>query len=330
MFLRAATEVLGRLGLQLAGGADVGQQRDVDHEHVVPADLVPDLADGLQEGQRLDVADRAADLGDDDVDVVGRHTTDAVLDLVGDVRDDLHGVAQVLAAPLLGDDRRVHLPCSDIGGAVQVNVEEALVVSDVQVGLGAVVGDEHLAVLERVHGARVDVQVGVELLHGDPQAPRLEQRTQAGGGQALTEGGGDTPGDEDVLGRRGFGRHGQEGAPVVAVWGAYRRGVRRFPEVPSLRFGGFLPTGPRATRVSATRGGRFRPRSAHTSARTTHSTHSIGPVGLPGAARGSPTCVVSCSDTRCRVRPAHGTIPARIPEPRELVSSFRNDNRTDN
>jgi hypothetical protein len=38
-------------------------------------------------------------------------------------------------------------------------------VTDVEVGLGAVLGDEDLAVLERVHGARVHVEVGVELLH---------------------------------------------------------------------------------------------------------------------------------------------------------------------
>lgn len=266
--------VLGRLGLQLARGADVGQQRDVHDEHVVAADLVADLADGLQERQRLDVADRAADLGDDDVDVVGRHAADAVLDLVGDVRDDLDGVAEVLAAPLLGDDLRVDLAGGHVGGPVEVHVEEALVVADVQVGLGTVVGDEHLAVLERVHRARIDVQVRVELLHRDPQAPRLEERTQAGGSQTLAEGRGDTPGDEDVLGRRGCavsqsrGLHGQEGAPVVAVWSACRspcvdlvRNPYAFPGVPSLRFGAFFSTRPRATRVSATAGDRVRPRS---------------------------------------------------------------------
>ena len=58
---------------------------------------------------------------------------------------------------------------------------------DVEVGLGAVLGDEHLTVLERVHGAGVDVEVGVELLHGDRQAPRGEQLTQTAGGQALPE-----------------------------------------------------------------------------------------------------------------------------------------------
>ena len=60
--------VLGRLGLQLAGRADVGHQRDVQEEAVVAADVLAHLAGGLEERQRLDVADRAADLGDHHVD----------------------------------------------------------------------------------------------------------------------------------------------------------------------------------------------------------------------------------------------------------------------
>ena len=179
--------VLGRLGLELAARADVGQQRDVQEEAAVAADLVPDLADGLEEGQALDVAHGAADLGDDDVDLGAGHGEDAGLDLVGDVRDDLHGVAQVLAPPLLGDHARVDLAGGDVRLAVQPDVEEPLVVADVQVGLGAVVGDEDLTVLERVHRARVDVEVRVELLHLDAQAAHLEQTSQAGRGQALAE-----------------------------------------------------------------------------------------------------------------------------------------------
>ena len=64
----------------------------MQEEHVVAAEVVAHLAGRLEERQRLDVADRAADLRDDDVDVLGRLLTHAVLDLVGDVRDDLHGV----------------------------------------------------------------------------------------------------------------------------------------------------------------------------------------------------------------------------------------------
>src|SRR3712207_9031303 len=65
--------------------------------------------------------------------------------------------------------------------------EEALVVTDVEVGLGAVLGDEDLAVLERVHRPGVDVEVGVQLLHGDPEAPAGQQRAQRAGGQPLAE-----------------------------------------------------------------------------------------------------------------------------------------------
>lgn len=40
--------------------------------------------------------------------------------------------------------------------------------SDIEIGLRAVCRDEDLAVLERVHRPRIDVEVGVEFLHGDP------------------------------------------------------------------------------------------------------------------------------------------------------------------
>ena len=82
---------------------------------------------------------------------------------------------------------------------MQVDVDEPLVVPEVEVGLGAVVEDEHLAVLERVHRAGVDVDVRVELLDGDLQSAGLEEAAEGGGGDALAETGGDSPGDEDEL-----------------------------------------------------------------------------------------------------------------------------------
>jgi hypothetical protein len=70
------------------------------------------------------------------------------LDLVGDVRDHLHGGSQVVPAALLLDDVLVDPPGGDVVRLRERLVDEALVVAQVQVGLGAVVGDEHLAVLE--------------------------------------------------------------------------------------------------------------------------------------------------------------------------------------
>ena len=220
--------VLGRLGLELTGGREERHERDVQEEAVVAAHVVADLPRGLQERQRLDVADRPAHLRDHDVRrgavvVGGRHREDAVLDLVGDVRDDLHGVAQVLAAALLGDHRRVDLPGGDVRPAVQVPVEEPLVVADVEVGLGPVLGDEHLAVLERVHRPGVHVEVRVELLHRDPQPAGGEELAEAGRRQTLAEGGGDSSGDEQMT--RGALLHG---------FSAYRRPTGNARAVPPL------------------------------------------------------------------------------------------------
>ena len=92
------TRVLRRLGLGLAGRLQVRDQRQVDVQAVLLADVEGELADRFQERQALDVADGAADLGDDHVDVVGGQLADGRLDLVGDVRDDLDRPAQVVAA----------------------------------------------------------------------------------------------------------------------------------------------------------------------------------------------------------------------------------------
>ena len=66
------------------------------------ADFEDELADRFQKRQTFDVAGGAADFRDDDVGLglVGK-LADPVFDFVGDVRNDLHGVAEVIAAAFL-------------------------------------------------------------------------------------------------------------------------------------------------------------------------------------------------------------------------------------
>ena len=161
-----------------------GNQRQVHVHHVVAPKLHAHLADGLEERQRLDVAHRAADLHHAHVRIA-RAEADAALDLIGDVRNDLHGGAQVVAAPLLGDHALVNAPGGEIAVAARGGAHEALVVSEVEIGLGAVLGDEHFAVLKRTHGARIDVDVGIQLHHRDLEAARLENRAERGAAMPL-------------------------------------------------------------------------------------------------------------------------------------------------
>ncbi|MNQ48179.1 hypothetical protein D3C85_620460 [compost metagenome] len=178
--------VLGRLGLGLAGGGDVRHQGQVHQHRALGADFDAQLADRLEERLRLDVADGTADFHQGDVGIAGA-LDDAALDLVGDMRNHLHGGAQVVAAALLAQ----HVLVDPAGGEVVVlghpRADEALVVAQVEVGFRAVMGDEHFTMLERTHGARIDVDVGVEFQHGDLQPPRLQDSRQGSRGDAFPQ-----------------------------------------------------------------------------------------------------------------------------------------------
>ena len=140
--------MLRRLRLHFAGRGDVRNERQVDEDRVLASDLVTELTDRLEERQRLDVADRSADLDDHDV-VLRSEPLHRRLDLVGDVRNDLHRRAEVFAAPLLRDDVQVDAAGRDVVRLRERAVDEPLVVAEVEIRLGAIVGDEDLAVLER-------------------------------------------------------------------------------------------------------------------------------------------------------------------------------------
>ena len=133
------------------------------------------LADRLDERQAFDVADRAADLANHEVDVVGLVDRE-FLDRVGDVGDYLDGRAEIVAAPLAGDDVAVDAAGGDIVRLARGDAGEALVMAEVEVALRPVVGDVDLAVLIGRHGSRIDVEIGVELADADGIAARLQQR----------------------------------------------------------------------------------------------------------------------------------------------------------
>ena len=204
------------------------------HEHgALGAKLVAELADRLEERQAFDVADGAADLDQDEVEA-GGIADDRLLDRVGDVRDHLDGRAQVVAAALLGDHLGVDAPRGGVVEAVGRHAGEALVVAQVQVGLGAVIGDVDLAVLVGRHRAGIDVQVGVQLAQPHGEAARLEEGAQGGGGDAFAEGGDHAAGDEHVPrhGRPVYGAESGDGKPALAGSRMRQSGVGGSRHVP--------------------------------------------------------------------------------------------------
>src|SRR6185437_6954727 len=167
--------VLRRLCLELAGRGDPRHQGQMNEERPLAPQLVAQLADGFEERQALDVADRAADLAEDEIRVADIRLYE-FLDRIGDVRDDLDRGAEILAAALAPDHRGVDPPGGDAVAAPRGDAGIALVVAEIKIGLGAVIGDEDFAVLIGAHRPRIDIEVGVELPQPDLEAARLQQR----------------------------------------------------------------------------------------------------------------------------------------------------------
>ena len=114
--------------------------------------------------------------------------------------DDLHGGAQVLPPALLVQHVPIDLAGGKVGKFIQVLVNETLIVAQIQIGLRPVLGDVHLAVLVGAHGARIHIDIGIQLLGRHLQSSGLQQTAQGRGGNALAQAGNHAAGDENILG----------------------------------------------------------------------------------------------------------------------------------
>src|SRR5205823_8193822 len=114
-FAELGDGLLRRLGFQLAGRFDEWHVSNMDKNRIVVADFEGKFADGFQKGQALDVARRAADFRNNDVGLglLGQDVN-AVLDLVGDVRNHLYGFPEVFALTLIVEDSLIDLAAGKI------------------------------------------------------------------------------------------------------------------------------------------------------------------------------------------------------------------------
>ena len=198
LLLQQLDTVLRGLCLELLGRADIGHISQVDAD-AATSQLPTQLADGLDKRQRLDVAHGASDLGDDEVILArGAQQLDIALDFVGDMGDDLDRLAQVVATAFLVDDALIDASRRHVVGTRRLDVGEALIVAQVQVGLVAIDGDIAFAVLIGVQRPWVDVDVGVKLLAGHAIAAGEQQAGNARGDNALTQRRHHAAGDKDV------------------------------------------------------------------------------------------------------------------------------------
>ena len=139
--------VLRGLCLQLATGGEIGQKGEMHEDALSARAIMAELADRLKERQPLDIAHGAADFTEHEIDLIFANAQE-LLDFIGDMRDDLNGLAQIVAAPLLFQHVGIDAPRTDRVGNPRGNSGEALVMAKIEIGFGPIIGHEHLAMFK--------------------------------------------------------------------------------------------------------------------------------------------------------------------------------------
>ena len=156
--------MLGGLCLELSRCGKIRDKRYMNEAALMHCKLSLELADGFKEGLGLDIADGAADFNYHDL---GAERSDGPLDaelyLIGDMGDDLNGSALIASAALAVEDCGIDLTGGGIIELCEIFIYKSLVVTDIEVCLGAVIGDENLAVLIRIHRTRVNIEIRIQL-----------------------------------------------------------------------------------------------------------------------------------------------------------------------
>ena len=137
----------------------------MDVQGVLSSLLKTHLTYCLKERLALDVAYGTAYLCDHYIGIcLLSHIVYEAFYLICDIWDYLHCPSQILAVALLGKHVGKHFAGGEVGKLVQVLVDEPLVMAQVKVGLGAVLGDIYLSMLVWAHCSRVHVDVRIKLL----------------------------------------------------------------------------------------------------------------------------------------------------------------------
>ena len=149
------------------------------YAHTVLTQFPFQLANAFDERQRFDIAYCSTDFRDHKVKLVLRSQQLHIsLDLVGDMRNNLHSLAQIIALAFLIYHTLINTTCRNIVRACSRNIQKTFIMSQVQVRFMSVYGYITFTVLIRVQCTRIDINVGVKLLDSNLVTSRLKEFTQ--------------------------------------------------------------------------------------------------------------------------------------------------------
>ena len=154
---------------------------------IFPTNIESKLPDRFQKGKTFNITNGTADFGENNIDIVASQTSDRTFDFVGNVRNDLYRLSAIHSFAFAVEDIAVNFTGRPTAVFGERAVCKAFVVSQIEVGFGAVVENIDFTVLGGTHHSRINIQIGIEFLHADVKTACFEEHTERGGGESFAE-----------------------------------------------------------------------------------------------------------------------------------------------
>ena len=168
--------MLSRLGLKFPSSSKIRYQGQVYGTDAVFRKLPLELAYGLNKGLGLHISYSSTHLGNDYVVFSGlAEKKHSAFDFIRDMRYNLHCPAKVCTLSLLGNHGVIDFSCSHIVRLRGMDAQKALVMTEIKVGLSAILRYITFTVLVWIESSRVNVNIRIELLNSHPKSPGLKK-----------------------------------------------------------------------------------------------------------------------------------------------------------
>ena len=160
--------VLGWLSLKLASGRDIRNQSNMNVQYIVTANFLLDLANSLHKWQGLNITYSTTDFGNNYIcTIAGSHIINTLLNLIGDMRNNLDSLAQIITTALLVKNIPINLTSGNIRAFGQININETLIMAQIQISLSTIISNENLAMLIRAHSTWININIWIKLLNSN-------------------------------------------------------------------------------------------------------------------------------------------------------------------
>ena len=130
-------------------------------QHVFRFHIKPELSNGFQKRQALDITNRTADFANDNIDTLP-HFTDMALDFICYVRNNLNRSTQIITTPFFLNNIMINFPSGHVVHTAHFSLGEPFVMSQVKIRFRPIIRHKDFPMLERIHRSGIDVYIRVQ------------------------------------------------------------------------------------------------------------------------------------------------------------------------